>query len=239
MVSLAYRLGSAGSSKILDSPQALTDRTEVNVDLYFVVLKSDQRKGKTRVAAEPELKRNVKGGLRKSVTGSAYLRRSTSSGTRTRYVSEGRIGNVGQLGGVSNHLVVTVLLFLGKGKLVPDVHPVTILTVNALTTNLNLNLSNQLLTREIQPTSIDSTGGTSHVLVDLGKSYLKVGTVSKITVSADGAGNTATEVGLTRKGLFDAFHSKVSVTSVRYFPEGDFRGSGKEHVLGAIGDKLH
>ena len=39
--------------------------------------------------------------------------------------------------------------FIGEGKLVPDVHPITILTVNTLTTNLNLNLGNQLLTDEI------------------------------------------------------------------------------------------
>jgi hypothetical protein len=29
------------------------------------------------------------------------------------------------------------------------------------------------------------------------------------------------------------------VAAVRYLPEGDFGGARKEHVLGAIGDKLH
>jgi hypothetical protein len=51
--------------------------------------------------------------------------------------------------GVTDHLVVTILLLLGESNLVPDVHPVTVLTVNALSTDLNLNLSNQLLTGEI------------------------------------------------------------------------------------------
>ena len=94
LVSLADRLGTGRTSKVLYGPQALTNGAEVNVNLDLVVLKSNQRKGKARVAAEPELKGYVKGGLRKSVTGSAYLRRSTSSGTGARYVGESRVGDV-------------------------------------------------------------------------------------------------------------------------------------------------
>jgi len=94
LVSSRNRLRSAGSSKGLDSPQALTNRTEVNVDLDLVVLKSNQRKGKSRVAAKPEKKRNVKGGLRKSVARSAHLGWATSSSTRSADVSEGRISDV-------------------------------------------------------------------------------------------------------------------------------------------------
>jgi len=59
-----------------DGPQALVNGADVKVDLDLVVLKGNQRKGKTRVGAEPELKRNVKGSLRKSVTRSANLTRS-------------------------------------------------------------------------------------------------------------------------------------------------------------------
>jgi len=200
-----------------------------------VVLKSDQRKSKTRVSAVPEHQRNVKGGLRKSVSRSTYLVRSSGRSARSRNISESRVGDVGKSGGVSDHLVVTSLLFLGKGQLVPDVHPITVLTVNSLTTNLDLNLCDQLLTNEVQPTSIYVSGAV-HVLVDLRKSYLKVSSVSKITVSADGTGNTATEVSLTRKGLFNGFHCEVGVASVGHLPESNLRGSGKEHVLCAIGD---
>jgi hypothetical protein len=64
------------AGKSCDSPQALINGTDVKVDLDFVVLKSNQRKGKTRVGAKPELKRNVKSCLRKSVTRSANLTRS-------------------------------------------------------------------------------------------------------------------------------------------------------------------
>ena len=59
------------------------------------------------------------------------------------------IGDVGQLGGVTNHLVVSLLLFRRKSELIPDVHPVTVVAVDALATNLNLNLSDELLTNEV------------------------------------------------------------------------------------------
>jgi hypothetical protein len=149
LVSSRYGL-SIGSSGIIYSEKALTNGAEVNVDLDLVVLKSNKRKGKSWVAAEPELKRNVKGGLRESVAGGTALVDSAGR-ARTSYVraTSSGIYHVGKLAGVSNHLVVTSLLLLGKSKLVPDVHPVTVLTVNALTTNLNLNLGNKLLTYEV------------------------------------------------------------------------------------------
>jgi hypothetical protein len=59
-----------------NSPQALINRSDIKVDLDFVVLKGNKRKGKTRVGTEPELKRNIKGSLRKSITRSTNLTRS-------------------------------------------------------------------------------------------------------------------------------------------------------------------
>jgi hypothetical protein len=195
-------LVSRSSSKGVDSPETLTKRTDIKIDLNLVILKSDQRESKSRVAVEPELKRNVESGLRKGIARSANLGRRAGSGTRSRDVSEGRISDVGKLSGVTNKLEVSTLLLLGDGKLVPDVHPVTILTVNALTTNLNLNLSNELLTNEIKPSSIDCLVSI-HGLVDLRKSNLKVCAVSKITISGDRAGNTATEISLSRESLLN------------------------------------
>jgi hypothetical protein len=75
-------------------------------------------------------------------------------------------------------------------------------------------------------------------LVNLRESNLEVSTVGKITISGDRAGNTATEIGLARESLFNRFHGEVSMSAVRNFPESDLRGSGKEDILGAIGDEL-
>ena len=138
---------------------------------------------------------------------------------------------------MANHLEVSLLLLRSQGKLVPDVHPVTILAVNSLATNLDFNLSNQLFTGEIQPTSID-TGITRGLqsLVNFRESDLQVGTESHITVAADGAGNTAAKIGLAAKSLLNGFHGKVGVSAVRHLPESNLRSSSKEHVLCAVGD---
>jgi hypothetical protein len=148
LVSHSNALGTSCAIHGLNSPQALTNRTEVNVDLNLVVLKSNQRKSKSGVAAKPEKKRHVKSGLRKGLARSTHLGRSSSS-AGSRHLGKIGVSDVCKLSGVTNHLVVTSLLLLGKSKLVPDVHPVTVLTVNALTTNLNLNLGNKLLTDEV------------------------------------------------------------------------------------------
>jgi hypothetical protein len=119
------------------------------------------------------------------------------------------------------------------------VHPVTILTVNALTTNLNLNLRNKLLTGEVKPTGIHITGAALHLLVDLGESNLKVGTVGKVTIARDGASHTTTEIGLTVEGLLDRLHCEVGVATVSHLPESDLRLASQVNVLGAISNKLH
>jgi hypothetical protein len=128
-----------------DSPQALTNGSEVNVDLDLVVLESNQRQSQTGVSAKPEEEGDVQGGLRESLAGSANLTGAASGSARAVDVGESGVAQVGQLGGVSNHLVVTSLLLRREGKLIPDVHPVTILAVNSLASNLNLNEGNELL----------------------------------------------------------------------------------------------
>jgi len=133
-------------SQILDRPQALTNRSEIDVDLDLVVLESNEGKSKTGVSAKPEEEGNVQGGLRESLSGSTNLAGTSSGSARAVDVGEGGVGDVGKLSGVTNHLVVTGLLLRRQGELIPDVHPVTILAVNSLASNLNLNLSNELLT---------------------------------------------------------------------------------------------
>ena len=220
-------LSGGGGAQVLDGPQALTNGAEINVDLHLVVLQGNQRKGKSGVSAKPEQQGNVEGGLREGVAGSAHLGGSTGGGAGTRHIGEGGISDVGKLGGVTDHLLVSALLLGGHGKLVPDVHPVTILAIDALATNLNLNLGDKLLTDEVQPTGIN-TGITRglHALVDLRESHLQVSAVAQITVTGDGAGHTAAEIGLAGEGLLNRLHGEVGVASVGHLPEGNLRGSG-------------
>ena len=231
-------LVSVGGSDRANSPQALVDGANVEVDLDFVVLKSDQGKSKTGVTAEPELEGDVEGGLGESVTRSANLARSVGV-ARAVNISKLRVSDVSQLSGVADHLVITALLFGGHGELAPDMHPVTVLAVNALTTDLNLNLRNQLLTGEIKPAGINAMGRSLETLADFGKGHLKVSAVSQVTIAADSAGNTPAKVSLAVESLFDRLHGKVGVPLVRDLPEGNLRITGKINVLCAIGDELH
>ena len=209
--------------KVADGPQAFINGANVKVDLDFVVLKGNQGKSKPGVSAIPELKGNIEGGFRESIAGFAHLD-GGGRGTGTIDVSERGVSDKGKLGGVTNHLVVTAFLFLGKGKLVPQVHPVTILAIDALTTDFNFDLGDHLLTREVEPASPDTFLTRSlHGLVNFRQSDLKVSAVGQITISADGASDPATEIGLTVKSLFDGLHSEVRVTTVGDLPESNLR----------------
>ena len=59
-----------------------------------MVLKGDQRQGKTGVAAVPELEGNIEGGFREGITGSANLARSVAL-ARAVNIVERRIGDKG------------------------------------------------------------------------------------------------------------------------------------------------
>jgi hypothetical protein len=230
--------GSSSCTEGRNCPQALINGAEIKVDLDLVVLKSNEGKGETGVTAEPELEWDIEGSLRKGIAGCAYLAGCVGI-ARTIDIRERGVSDVGKLGGVTNHLVVATLLILGEGKLVPDVHPVTILTVDTLTTNLYLNLRDKLLTGEIQPAGIYRASGTLHLLVDLRESNLQVGTVGKITITRDGASYTATEIGLTVECLLDRLHSKVSMATVCDRPESNLWLTSKVNILCAVGDELH
>jgi hypothetical protein len=111
-----------------------------------MVLESDQRQSKAGVSAEPEEEGDVQGCLGESLAGSANLAGATSGSARAVNVGKSGVAQVGELSGVANHLVVTSLLLRREGKLIPDVHPVTILAVNSLATDLDFNEGDQLLT---------------------------------------------------------------------------------------------
>jgi hypothetical protein len=215
------------------SPQALIQRTEVKAESDLVELEGNQRESQTGVGAKPELKRHVKSGLGEGVTGSTHLAGGIRV-ARTIDIRKFGVGDEGKLGGVTNHLEVSTLLLSSHGKLIPDMHPVTVMTVDSLSTNLHVNLGDELLTGEIQPASIhlirfQSCG--SHALVNLGESHLKIGTVGKITTSGEGALNTATKIGLAVKGLFNRFNSEVSISLKGITPVSNMRIRSQRNVL--------
>jgi hypothetical protein len=230
--------GACGVVQAGHSPQALLNGADIKVDLDLVILKSNEGKGQTGVAAEPELKGDIESGLGESIAGSANLARSVGIARAINVVERG-VSDEGQLSSVSDHLEVTALLLGRHGKLVPDVHPVTVLAINALATDLNLNLRDELLTGEVKPTGKNVAASVLEGLANLGESNLKVSAVSQITITRDGAGHAATEVSLAIESLLDRLHSEVSVTLVGNLPESNLGVTSQVNVLGAIGDKLH
>jgi hypothetical protein len=158
---------------------------ELKVDLNLVVLQSNQRQSQTRVAAEPELEGDIQ-----LLSSDGYA--SSGSGT--------------------DHLLVAILVAGSLGQLVPDVEPITVVLVDTLTTDLELDVLDQGVTNPINPTS--SRGRSSR---QGGEVSLQIHAVDQITVAGDGASYLATEIGSTVEGLLDSLHREVSVTTVNAF----------------------
>jgi hypothetical protein len=110
------------------------------------------------------------------------------------------------------------------------------MAINALATNLYLNLGDELLTGEVKPPSINTlVGGAGELLANLGESYLKNGGVGKISVTGDGAGDTPSEISLAIEGLLNGLHGEVGVAPVGDLPVGNLRITSKVNILCAVG----
>jgi len=157
----------------------------------------DQRESKTGVAAEPELERNVE---------------SSSLSTVKSSTSKGK--------SVANHIVVSNLVSGLLSKFVPDVEPITILTVDTLTTNLYLNVADNDVSNVVNPTEAKVLLNISRLgALNKRKSNLKVSAVDKITVTRNCASNTLSEVSSSVEDLLNRLHREVSVTTVHNFEE--------------------
>ena len=137
------REGLGGSRKGKTSSRlgvlAVLPGLEIHVDADLVVLEGNQGDGKARVAAEPELERDVQ-----RLGGSAAARHARDGrlrgGARGIEGDTSRALHEGKVVGVTDERVERLHGTRLRRQLGPDLHPVTILAVNALTTNLNLNL---------------------------------------------------------------------------------------------------
>ena len=136
-----------------DLPAEIADVVELQIDADLVVLEGDQRESQTRVAAEPELERNVE-----SVVRGAVANLISGVGLATSAVIIARLATldeqIGQHGHVANHLGVAGLLTRLLGQLIPDVQPDAVVLVNALATNLELNTLDQIVTNPVEPAEL-------------------------------------------------------------------------------------
>jgi hypothetical protein len=156
-------------------PAEIAEIVELKIDTDLVVLEGDEGESKTRVAAEPELERDVESVLGSTV---GHLLRSVGlTSTAVAIAADTTLlDDVGELGNIANHLGVTGLLTGLLGELIPDVEPVTIVLVNALTTDLKLNGLDEEVTNPVEPTEL-STRTILGEEGDLGESGLEIHTV--------------------------------------------------------------
>ena len=113
-----------------------------------------------------------------------------------------------------------------RRQLGPDLHPVTILAINALTTDFNLNLLDEAVTDVRQPAEtsrrVSGAEGTSGQLqINRGKHNLHVCLVHKIGVTVNHGRHALVKVGLAVEGDFNRLHGEVGMALVQHLPEGN------------------
>jgi hypothetical protein len=153
-------------------PAEVVEGVELEVDAHFMVLESNERESKTRVAAEPELERDVEG-----VHGGAAADSLREVGLAGEAVIVARraalVDEVGELRDVTNHLGVTSLLTRLLGELVPDVEPLTIVLINALTTDFDFDVVDEVVANPVEPAEL-GTRTISGLELDLRENGLEV-----------------------------------------------------------------
>lgn len=194
-------------------PAQVAEFVEFQPDLDFVVLQSNQGQSQTRVAAEPELQRDVQGVFRGALAdfgrGVGFcVGHAVAIAVFTTLDQE-----VDQFRDITNHFGVTGLFAGFLGQFVPDVQPVTVVLINLLTTDFNIHVVDQIVTDPVQPAEL-STRAVISGENNLGECGLQVNTVDQITVAADCALHLLAEVGGAVEGLFNGFHGEVGVATV-------------------------
>jgi hypothetical protein len=217
---------------------------EVNIDAHLVVLEGDEGDGKTRVTAEPELEGDVEGLGRGTCAGNAR-----NGGLRSRAGSiEGDTVTAleeHEIVGVTNERIKSGNSTSLRGELSPDLHPVTILTINALTTNLNLNLLDQAVTNVVEPAeslvsgTATNNAGSTRSDINLRKNNLNVGLVHQVSITVDDSSYTLVEVSLTVEGNLNRLHGEVGVALVENLPESNLRVARDIDILRTVRNKLH
>lgn len=203
-------VGGAGVAVV---PAQVAQLVELQPHLHLVVLQGDQGQSQTRVAAEPELQRDVQSVLRGTLAHlgagvGLVVGHAVSVAVLTALHQQ-----VHQLRHIAHHLGVTGLFAGLLGQLVPDVQPVTVVLVDLLSADLQVHVVDQVVAHPVQPAEL-STAAVAGLQGHLRQSGLQVHTVDQITVAADGALHLLAEVGGAVEGLFNGFHGEVSVATV-------------------------
>ena len=199
-------------------PLELVEGVELEPDLDLVVLEGNQRERQARVAAEPELERDVQGVLGGAL---AHLLQGVRLTGRAVIVAvlAALHQQVGQLRHVANHLGVAGLLARLLGQLIPDVQPVAIVLVDALAANLNLNVLDEIVADPVEPAELGTRAVGGGAQGHAGQGGLQVHAVDQVTVALDGASHLAAEPRRAVEGVLNGLHREVGVAAVHHLEE--------------------
>ena len=233
---------------------------ELDVDLDLVVLEGNEGEREAGVAVEPELEGNVEGLLRDAAKDGVCGRHNV--GRKDAIIA--KAGDVGVVAGerrgirgidlrnagravragvklntaiAVDHVEVRELLTRGERELIPDVEPLTIVLVDLLAADLDVDVVDKVLAEVGDPrerATARHDGG-----VDGGEGDLDVDARDKIAVAGDRALDTLAEVADTVEGLLDGLHREVGMPTVELLKKGNLGVGRQVDVLGTIGDELH
>ncbi len=210
---------------------------ELQVDAHLVVLERDERERQARVAAEPELQRDVERVLRRAVEdlrGGVRLAARAVIVARLTALDE----EVRQLRHVANHLGIAALLARLLRELIPDVEPLSVVLVDALAADLELDALDEVVTNPVEPAELGARA-VRRLEGDRRERGLEVDAVDQVTVALDRARHTLAEARRAVERVLDGLHGEVGVAAVDHLEEGDLGVAREVNVLGTVGDKLH
>ena len=118
-----------------------------------MVLERDERQRQARVAAEPELQRDVQRVLRGAVA-ELVRRVRLATGAVVVAVLAALNQQVRELRDVAHHLRVAGLLARLLRELIPDVQPLAIVLVDALAADLELNPVDEVVANPVEPAEL-------------------------------------------------------------------------------------
>ena len=221
-----------------DVPAQVAELVELQVHAHLVVLERNEGQRQTRVAAEPELERDVQRVLGRAL---AHLVRRIGLARRAEVVAvlAALHQQIRQLGHVAHHLRIAGLLARLLGELIPDVQPVAIVFVDALAANLNLHILDEVVADPVEPTELRARAVRGRIQGHTGQGRLEIHTVDQVTVALDGASHLATEARRAVEGVLNGLHRIVGVAAIHHLEEGNLGITGQVHVLSAISHKLH
>jgi hypothetical protein len=220
-----------------DIEAEVADIVELEVDAHFVVLERDEGERKTRVAAEPELERDVERVLRGALENLSRAVGLTASAVIVAALTTLN-EEVRQLGDVANHLGVASLLARLLRELIPDVEPLAVVLVDALTANFELDGLHEVVANPVEPAEL-RTRTVRGLELYLRERGLEVDAVDQITVALDRACHTLAKARGTVERILNRLHGEVGVSAVHNLEEGNLRITREVNVLGAIRDELH